>query len=105
MSPPFSIFGDDQFLLSSLGIGENLPNKLNIKLHIVKALFPQDFFHLAEHFCLDHVSVCVFRRLRQHFKGVLPRLPELIVQQTINAKTLHGQRMQELPVPGHILEP
>lgn len=105
MSPPFSIFGDDQFLLSSLRIGENLPNKLNIELHIVKPLFPQDFFHLPEHFRLDHVSARVFCCLRKHFKGVLPRLPELIVQQTINAEALHGQRMQELPVPGHILEP
>ena len=105
MIPPFAIFADNQFFLSGLRLGKNLPDKLNVELHIVKPLFPQDLFHLLEHFRPDHVSVRVFRRLRQHFKGVLPGLPELIVQQPLNAEALHSQRMQEFPIPSRILKP
>ena len=105
MLSPFSVFTDNQFFLSGLRIRKDLPNKLNIKLHIVKALFPQNFFHLPEHFFLNHVSVCAFRCLCQHFKGVLPCLAELIVQQALNTESLHGQRMQELTISGCVLKP
>ncbi len=105
MVPPFVIFADNQLLFSCLRIGRDLRYKPDIKLNIVQSLFPQDLFHLPMPLALDHYSIRVLRCFRQHFKGIPVRLPELIVQQALDAEALHSQRMQELPVSGCVLKP
>ena len=105
LSPPIRVFTDNQFLFPGLKIRKNLSNKPNSKLHVIKTFFQQDHPQLLEHFRLDHFPVRVFRCLRQHLKGAFPRLPELVIQQPLNAEALNRHGMQELPVSVRSLKP